>query len=107
MPSSYCLVTVTSKAFAPATDLNAPQGLKKPSTPTSSTSHPASTSSSLRLRPGGREALLGALEEPDRAKRHKLLHHIFDGYAATSDAPGAVFPADLMDMYPDAAIVLN
>jgi hypothetical protein len=51
--------------------------------------------------------LLKALNESDRDKRHQILHTLFDGFGATTDAPGAFFPDDLMDMYPDAAIVLN
>lgn len=48
-----------------------------------------------------------ALEEPDRAKRHKVLREIFDGYNASSDYPGFPFTEDLVDIYPNAKIVLN
>ncbi|MGI4851838.1 MAG: sulfotransferase family protein [Janthinobacterium lividum] len=51
--------------------------------------------------------VIAAMIEPDRERRHKILHEIFDGYAATADFPGMVFVTDLMDMYPDASIVLN
>lgn len=45
--------------------------------------------------------------DKERAKRHKILHQLFDGWAASSDFPGMYFVEDLMDMYPDAKIVLN
>jgi len=51
--------------------------------------------------------VLAALREEDRERRQKILHQIFDGYAATTDFPGIAFFDDLMDMYPDAQIVLN
>ncbi|KKK19295.1 hypothetical protein AOCH_000608 [Aspergillus ochraceoroseus] len=51
--------------------------------------------------------LLTALREPNAATRHKLLHGIFDGFQATTDFPGCMFADDLMDMYPEAKIVLN
>jgi len=51
--------------------------------------------------------LLAALQENNTARRHKLLHKLFDGFKATTDFPGAMFMDDLMDMYPDAKIVLN
>jgi hypothetical protein len=51
--------------------------------------------------------VLAALQEKDTARRHKLLHRLFDGFQATTDFPGAMFMDDLMDMYPDAKIVLN
>lgn len=50
---------------------------------------------------------IDAMRERDTARRHKILHTLFDGYAATTDFPGIMFLDDLMDMYPDAAIVLN
>jgi hypothetical protein len=53
------------------------------------------------------DILLAALKEKDTARRHKLLHKLFDGFQATTDFPGAMFMDDLMDMYPDAKIVLN
>jgi hypothetical protein len=57
--------------------------------------------------PAKQDAVIAALNEPSAQLRHKILHTLFDGYAATTDAPGAFFPDDLMDMYPDAAVVLN
>lgn len=45
--------------------------------------------------------------EVDKAKRHKMLHEIFDGYAATTDFPGMAFVDDLVEMYPDAKVILN
>lgn len=56
----------------------------------------------------GRERLiLQAMQEDNREKRQKLLHEVFDGFEATTDFPGFWFIDDLMDMYPDAHIVLN
>lgn len=51
--------------------------------------------------------LLRSRERTDKEKGHKLLHQIFDGYAATADFPGMVFADDLMEMYPDAKVILN
>lgn len=51
--------------------------------------------------------VIAAMQEPDRARRQALLHRIWDGYQSTTDFPGFWFIDDLMDMYPDAAIVLN
>lgn len=53
------------------------------------------------------DILIAALQEKDTARRHKLLHKLFDGFQATTDFPGSIFIDDLMDMYPDAKIVLN
>lgn len=53
------------------------------------------------------DILLAAMQEVDAARRHKLLHKLFDGFKASTDFPGSLFPDDLMDMYPDAKIVLN
>lgn len=54
---------------------------------------------------------LRLLARPDhatvKAERQAILHKIFDGWGATSDFPGMVFYEDLMDMYPDAKIILN
>ena len=55
-----------------------------------------------------RERLLArATLEPNKEARQKLLHQIFDGYKASSDWPGHQFADDLMDMYPNAKIILN
>lgn len=51
--------------------------------------------------------VIQALQETDKARRHKILHQIFDGFRATTDFPGVWFIDDLMDMYPEAKIVLN
>ncbi|KAK5199281.1 hypothetical protein LTS03_002281 [Exophiala xenobiotica] len=48
-----------------------------------------------------------ALREPDTPKRRAILYTLFDGYAATADFPGHLFIEDLIDMYPDAKVVLN
>ena len=51
--------------------------------------------------------VLAAMREANASRRQMLLHKLFDGYEATTDFPGSWFITDLMDMYPDAAIVLN
>ncbi|CAI7612755.1 unnamed protein product [Penicillium glandicola] len=51
--------------------------------------------------------VLLAMRESNTERRQKLLHQIFDGFQATSDFPGCAFIDDLMDMYPEAKIVLN
>ncbi|KAK3314637.1 hypothetical protein B0H66DRAFT_605585 [Apodospora peruviana] len=38
---------------------------------------------------------------------HGPVIKLFDWYGATSDFPGCTFAADLMNMYPEAAIILN
>jgi hypothetical protein len=53
------------------------------------------------------QIVVDALLEEDRERRHKLLHQLFDGYGATCDFPGVMFVDDLMDMYPDAVVILN
>ncbi|KAF5020660.1 hypothetical protein F66182_7316 [Fusarium sp. NRRL 66182] len=53
------------------------------------------------------QIVIDALKEPDAQKRQKLLRQIFDGYASTCDFPGWAFATDLMDMYPEAVVVLN
>ena len=53
------------------------------------------------------QLVIDAMQEENRERRHKLLHQLFDGYAATSDFPGWAFVDDLMDMYPEAKVVLN
>ena len=57
--------------------------------------------------PDRAELVLQAMNEADTARRHKILLKLFGGYQATSDFPGCMFAADLMDMYPDAKIILN
>lgn len=51
--------------------------------------------------------ILAALQETNPKERQKILHKVFDGYQATSDYPGWIFTDDLMDMYPDAIVILN
>ena len=53
------------------------------------------------------EIVIEALQEENRERRHRLLHRIFDGYIATTDFPGTAFVDDLMDMYPEAKVILN
>ncbi|KAI0908032.1 hypothetical protein F4823DRAFT_520738 [Ustulina deusta] len=53
------------------------------------------------------QLVIDALREEDRDTRQKILHKLFDGYAAISDFPGVAFIDDLMDMYPEAKIILN
>jgi hypothetical protein len=48
-----------------------------------------------------------AIKEPDKTKRQALLCPLFDGYVATCDYPGAFVVDDLLEMYPDAKVVLN
>ena len=48
-----------------------------------------------------------AVLEKDKTKRQAILRKIFNGYNSTSDFPGMVFVDDLMEMYPDAKIILN
>lgn len=48
-----------------------------------------------------------AAQEKNTTNRHKILRQLFAGFAATADFPSITFADDLMDLYPDAAIVLN
>jgi hypothetical protein len=48
-----------------------------------------------------------ALQEGDTQKRRAILYKLFAGCAATADFPGHLFLEDLIEMYPDARIVLN
>ena len=48
-----------------------------------------------------------ALCEKNTQKRRAMLHELFDGCAATADFPGHLFIEDLIEMYPDAKVVLN
>lgn len=48
-----------------------------------------------------------ALERHDPARRRKLLARLHGGFAAAVDFPSVAFADDLMDLYPDAAVVLN
>lgn len=40
-------------------------------------------------------------------RRRQILSILFSGFAATADYPSIVFADDLMDMFPDAPIILN
>lgn len=54
------------------------------------------------------QMVIDAIDLPQGShERQKILHKLFDGYGAACDFPTWYFSADLMDMYPDAAIVLN
>lgn len=58
--------------------------------------------------PDREQMVIDAMNLPDFSpERLKILHKLFDGYAATCDFPGCFFAAELMDMYPDADIMLN
>lgn len=57
--------------------------------------------------PNRQQLLLDAGCEEDTAKRRELVHRLVDGYAAVCDMPGIFFLEDLMDMYPDAKVVLS
>lgn len=48
-----------------------------------------------------------ALRERDTQKRRAMLFKLFEGCAATADFPGHLFIEDLIEMYPDAKVVLN
>lgn len=43
----------------------------------------------------------------DVEKRRKILSTLVSGFAATADFPSIVFADDLMDMFPDAPLILN
>jgi len=45
--------------------------------------------------------------ETNKEKRQAILHKLFDGYRATCDFPGNYFVEDLVEMYPNAKIILN
>jgi hypothetical protein len=48
-----------------------------------------------------------AQDEEDKAKRQKILHEIFDGFVAAGDYPCQFFVEDLVEMYPNAKLILN
>ncbi|ETI23070.1 hypothetical protein G647_04866 [Cladophialophora carrionii CBS 160.54] len=48
-----------------------------------------------------------ALQERDAQKRRAILYKLFAGCAATADFPRHLVLEDLIEMYPDARIVLN
>lgn len=53
------------------------------------------------------QLVTAAVREPDATRRRKILSQLFAGFAATADFPSIIFADDLMDMYPDAPIILN
>lgn len=53
------------------------------------------------------QLLLDAAREKDTARRQKLIHQLVDGYAAVCDMPAVFFLPDLMDMFPEAKVVLS
>ncbi|KAI1827770.1 hypothetical protein F4861DRAFT_288051 [Xylaria intraflava] len=57
--------------------------------------------------PDRAKLLLKAAREQDKEKRQEMVGEIMAGHASVADLPVIFFAHDLMDMYPDAAIVLN
>ncbi|KAJ6788378.1 hypothetical protein PWT90_04638 [Aphanocladium album] len=53
------------------------------------------------------DIVLAALREKNTERRHKLLRSLLNGFPAAADMPVCVFADDIMDMYPEAQIVLN
>jgi Sulfotransferase domain len=53
------------------------------------------------------DLLLAAVREQDTSRRQKLLRKVYAGFQAAADFPGCMLINDLMDMYPEARIVLN
>lgn len=53
------------------------------------------------------DLVIAALREKNTERRHKLLYSIFTGFPSASDMPACIFADDIMDMYPEAQIVLN
>ena len=45
--------------------------------------------------------------ETNKENRQAILHKLFDGYRASCDFPGNYFVEDLVEMYPNAKIILN
>ncbi|OCL13283.1 hypothetical protein AOQ84DRAFT_416223 [Glonium stellatum] len=45
--------------------------------------------------------------DPGKEERRKIVKDLFGGYLASSDLPGFVLLDDLLDLYPDAKVVLN
>ncbi|KAI1342513.1 P-loop containing nucleoside triphosphate hydrolase protein [Xylariaceae sp. FL0016] len=46
-------------------------------------------------------------QQADAEGRKKILRHLFKGFQACCDAPAPSFIDDLMDMYPNAKVILN
>jgi hypothetical protein len=53
------------------------------------------------------ELLIAATHSTDTATRQKQLNALISGYAAVCDMPAVFFLADLMDMYPEARVILT
>lgn len=53
------------------------------------------------------QLVLKALQEPNKPLRQQILRELFRGYACTADFPGHIFVEDLIEMYPEAKVVLN
>lgn len=57
--------------------------------------------------PENMRAVLDALQEPDKVARRHILRKLFTGYACAADFPAHLFVEDLIEMYPEAKIILN
>ncbi|KAJ5093755.1 hypothetical protein N7456_009616 [Penicillium angulare] len=53
------------------------------------------------------QLLIDAAKEEDTARRQKLVHQLTDGYPAVTDMPAVFFLEDLMDLHPEAKVVLG
>ena len=53
------------------------------------------------------QMLIDASREPDKEKRQKQVHALIDGYGSVVDMPAVFFLEDLVEMYPDAKVVLS
>ncbi|PSR81805.1 hypothetical protein BD289DRAFT_438561 [Coniella lustricola] len=57
--------------------------------------------------PGKTQLVIDAMREKNDISRHAILYRLFDGFGSTFDVPGSLFADDLMDMYPEAILLLN
>jgi hypothetical protein len=53
------------------------------------------------------QLLVAAAYEKDKSKRQKLIHRLTDDCEAFCDMPVIFFLSDLMDMYPDAQVIIT
>lgn len=53
------------------------------------------------------ETLIEAAREKDTQRRHKLIRQLVDGYETVCDMPAVFFVPDLLEIYPEAKIILN
>lgn len=53
------------------------------------------------------QLLIDASRQPDREERQKQVHGLVEGYGAVVDMPAVFFLADLVDMYPNAKVILS